>query len=167
MQFVSRFMRLVRWPNLIFIALTQALFHYCIVYNASLSGKSSLPLLLHPFLFWVLCLASVLIAGAGYIINDYFDINIDRINKPQRLILDNGISRRHGLIWHLLLNLAGLALSAWVSMATRNPLILAGNIACVLLLWVYSTTYKRKPLIGNLLIAVLTGWVILVLIVAE
>jgi 4-hydroxybenzoate polyprenyltransferase len=39
-------------------------------------------------------LSSVLIAAAGYIINDYFDLNIDRVNKPDKLVVEKYIRRR-------------------------------------------------------------------------
>ena len=76
MNLVSAFLRLIRWPNLVFIALTQLLFYFCIylpLYNNHQIAKLSL-----------LIVASVFIAAAGYIINDYFDLNIDQVNKPRR-----------------------------------------------------------------------------------
>ena len=44
------------------------------------------------FLFIVI--ASVLIAAAGYIINDYFDLNIDQVNKPDKVVVNLIINRR-------------------------------------------------------------------------
>ena len=73
MPLLSAFLRLVRWPNLVFIGLTQVLFYYIVI----------LPINLAPLLFVCLCAASILIAAAGYIINDYFDLDIDRVNKPR------------------------------------------------------------------------------------
>jgi 4-hydroxybenzoate polyprenyltransferase len=52
-------------------------------------------------------------------------------------------------------------------MQLGNWLVAVGNGVCVILLWVYSTTFKRQLLIGNLVISALTAWVILVLLVAE
>jgi 4-hydroxybenzoate polyprenyltransferase len=115
----------------------------------------------------MLCAASVLIAGAGYIINDYFDINIDQVNKPDKMIVDKLISRRAAIFWHWLFSGIGLLLSAYVSFKLRNPFIILGNVLCVVLLWVYSTTYKRRLLAGNVLISLMTAWVILVMLVAE
>ena len=74
MKLITAFLRLIRWPNLAFIILTQVLFYYCIY--QSLFHSSNIKSLL-----WII-IASVLIAAAGYIINDYFDLNIDQINKP-------------------------------------------------------------------------------------
>jgi 4-hydroxybenzoate polyprenyltransferase len=61
----------------------------------------------------------------------------------------------------------GLLLSFYVSWRLRNPLVALGNLGCVVLLYFYSTTFKRKLLIGNVIISLLTAWVILVLYVGE
>jgi 4-hydroxybenzoate polyprenyltransferase len=61
----------------------------------------------------------------------------------------------------------GLLLSFYVSWRIRNPLVAVGNLGCVILLYFYSTTFKRKLLIGNVIISLLTAWVILVLYVGE
>lgn len=162
MKLIAAFFRLIRWPNLVFIALTQCLFYYFIIIP-------SLPLAyyeqlhkLTPQLFVLLVVASVLIAAAGYIINDYFDINIDQVNKPDKMIVQKIINRRWAIILHLVLTFTGLALSTWVALKTSLIIILA-NIICALLLWVYSTTFKKKLLSGNIIISALTAWTVLVL----
>ena len=167
MQQIGQFFRLLRWPNLVFIIITQVLFHFCVILPSAHGELYSFPLRLDQHLFWFIVLASVLIAGAGYIINDYFDLNIDEVNKPDRVIVNKAISRRMAIFWHALFSLAGAILSGYVSYQLRNPLIIAGNLSCIVLLWVYSTTYKRRLLIGNVLISLMTAWVVLVLLVAE
>lgn len=170
-KLLGAFFRLVRWPNLVFIFLTQLLFYYCI--QLPLHGHryiyiSTAPsIVLTPRLFYLLAISSVLIAAAGYIINDYFDLNIDRVNKPKRLVVDRIIKRRWTILWHWILSGLGLLLSFYVSWKLRNPLIALGNLATVILLYFYSTTFKRKLLIGNIIISLLTAWVILVLYVGE
>ena len=159
MKLIIAFFRLIRWPNLAFIAITQTLFYYCIY----------TPLLfVHPstnsqFLFFILMSASVLIAAAGYIINDYFDIQIDIINKPKRIVINKYIKRRWAIVWHLLLSTIGILLTLFVSFKTGEWLISLINVFCVAILLFYSTTFKRKLLFGNVIIAALTAWVILVI----
>ncbi len=154
MNLFPPFFRLIRWPNLAFIVLTQVLF-YCCIY---------LPLYGQPRTerFLLLVLASVFIAAAGYIINDYFDVNIDRVNKPEKNVVDSVIHRRWAIIWHLALSLAGVVLTAFAAGLSRWYLVPA-NLGCVLLLWFYSTSLKRKLLIGNVVISLLTAWTILIL----
>ena len=147
------FLQLIRWSNLVFIVLTQALFYWCIYYQ--LYGVHDIKR------FILLVLASVFIAAAGYIINDYFDLNIDQINKPDKNVIDRIIHRRWAIIWHLVLSFLGVVLTALAVGKAYWYLVLA-NLACVILLWLYSTSFKRQLLIGNVVISLLTAWTILV-----
>ena len=158
MKTIFAFFRLIRWPNLLFIVITQLLFYYC-VYTPLLI---EFPTLNNQILFILLTIASVLIAAAGYIINDYFDIQIDIINKPDKIVINKFIKRRWAIIWHFIFSALGIGISFYISLKTGQWLIATINVLCVLLLWFYSTTFKRKLLSGNLIIAALTAWVILV-----
>ena len=167
MKLIIAFFRLVRSLNLFFIVLTQALFYYCVIPFAVRNISHLSNPFLQPKLFWLLCLASLLIAAAGYIINDYFDLNIDRVNKPERLVVDTVINRRWAILWHWLLSFTGVIISFYVSWKLNNWVIGLANAGCVFVLMLYSTTFKKKILIGNFIISTLTSWVILVLFLAE
>ena len=160
------FFKLIRSVNLFFIFLTQLLFHYCIIIPQYEYFSGSAPRL-NNALFFMLVLASVLIAAGGYIINDYFDINIDRVNKPERLIVDNLVSRRWAMFFHLILSLVGLALTAFVARSLNNGMLFLLNLISVILLWFYSTIFKKQLLVGNIIISLLSAWVVMVLYVAE
>jgi 4-hydroxybenzoate polyprenyltransferase len=157
MKLISAFLRLVRWPNLMFIALTQILFYYCIY--MPLYGNDGFTKLVY------LLVGSVFIAAAGYIINDYFDINIDQVNKPAKNVVDKVIHRRSAIMWHLVLSFLGILFTALAVRLHLWYLILA-NIATVVLLWFYSTSFKRQYLLGNIVISILTSWTILILFFA-
>jgi 4-hydroxybenzoate polyprenyltransferase len=165
MKLILAFFRLVRTVNLVFIVFTQCLFQYCIVVPAFL--EYGLVPRLTPALFLLLVFASVCIAAAGYVINDYFDLNIDRVNKPEKLVVDKLIGRRFAILWHLGLSFVGVALSFYVGWKINNVIIGFINLGCVVLLWFYSTTFKKNLLVGNVIISLLTAWVVLVLYVAE
>ena len=112
MRLIAAFFRMVRFPNLIFIALTQLLFHQCVLHPIlEQAGKRPL---LDGWLFIFLIAASVMIAAAGYIINDYFDINIDEVNKPHKNVVDHIVSRRWAMLWHFILSAIGILLSIYV-----------------------------------------------------
>jgi 4-hydroxybenzoate polyprenyltransferase len=113
--------------------------------------------------FFLLVFASLCIAAAGYIINDYFDINIDEVNKPHKVVLDRVINRRWAIAWHFILSTSGLILTILALPFFQKWYLLLANILCVALLWLYSTSFKRKLLIGNIVIALLTAWTILLL----
>ncbi len=167
MKLTGAFLRLIRWPNLVFIVLTQVLFYACIVLTSY--QKNQLPgawFLSWP-LFWCLSAASVLIAAAGYIINDYFDLNIDQVNKPNNIIIQRFIKRRWAIFWHLGLSFAGVFITFIISWKIGNWVIGPVNGCTVFLLLFYSTTFKKKFLIGNIIISLLTAWVVFVLYFSE
>lgn len=165
MNLVGAFIKMIRLPNLFFIVLTQVLFHAAIL-DSILLPLGVTPAIDHWNLF-LLITASVLIAAAGYIINDYFDVNIDQVNKPTANVVDKIVSRRWAMAWHFVLSSVGILLSAWVAWRTGFWYILIGNFFCVLLLFGYSVSLKRKLLSGNILISLLTAWVILVIGLSE
>lgn len=167
MKQLKAFFQLIRWPNLLFIAITQLMFHFFVVVPSATGEVYNFPLRLTTPLLMVLCFASLLIAAGGYIINDYFDINIDEVNKPQKVVIGRYFTRRHALLQHMLLSGLGLVLTAYVSYALGNWLLALANVACTVLLWYYSANYKRQLLIGNLIISGMIAWVILVMLVAE
>jgi 4-hydroxybenzoate polyprenyltransferase len=164
MKLAGAFFRLIRYPNLFFIALTQLLFYFTIVVPAFNDFGLQDPLGVEGLA--ILVAASILIAAGGYIINDYFDLNIDMVNKPDKLVVGTFIRRRWAILWHLGFSIAGILLSVVVSMRIQNPMPALFNSATVLLLWFYSTTFKKQLLVGNVVISLLTGWVVLVLYVS-
>jgi len=151
------FLRLIRWPNLLFILLAETLFHFCIykpLYpNAGLEVDTHFYLILLTYLF---------IAAAGYIINDYFDINIDQVNKPKRVVVGSYISRRWVIFWHLLFSVLGIYISTIAFPFKEYWHIHLSNLLTILLLWFYSTNFKKDFLIGNVVISLLTAWSIAV-----
>lgn len=156
---------MMRWQNLLFIVITQFLLHYCIL-QPNLAALSLQPQISNKYLYLII-LASVAIAGAGNIINDYFDVNIDRINKPHKLIVGKYISRRWVIFWHLVMSLLGIICSMYVGMKLNLFWLGLANSFCVLLLFVYSASLKKQFLIGNIVVSALTAWVILILVLPE
>ncbi|MEO6316401.1 MAG: geranylgeranylglycerol-phosphate geranylgeranyltransferase [Chitinophagaceae bacterium] len=167
MKLTAAFFRLIRWPNLFFIVLTQFLFYSCIILPAYYTANTEGAWFLSWPLFWWLTLASVFIAAAGYIINDYFDLDIDQVNKPANIIVQKIIKRRWAIFWHMGLSLAGVLLTFIVSWKIGNWMIGPFNLVAVFLLLFYSTTFKKKFLIGNVIISLLTAWVVFVLYISE
>ena len=159
MRLTAAFLKMIRLPNLIFMALTQVLFQFCIyqpLYKGNIPEGD-----LRSFI--LLLFASLFIAAAGYIINDYFDINIDEVNKPGKMVVDKVINRRWALAWHLMLSTTGLLLTFLALPFAEKWYLVLANIVCVWLLWFYSVSFKKNLLIGNIVIAALTSWTILII----
>jgi 4-hydroxybenzoate polyprenyltransferase len=154
-DFLVGYARLIRWPNLLMIVFTQYLVRIFLIgprndWSAQLQER---------FLF-LISLSTVLIAAAGYIINDYFDVKIDLVNKPQRVVIGRYLRRRKAMIVHQILNvtgcLIGLCVSKWVFVCC---------VVAVSLLWCYSAYFKKKPFIGNFLVAFMSAFSLLILLV--
>jgi 4-hydroxybenzoate polyprenyltransferase len=157
---LAAFLQLVRWPNLVFILLTQLMYRYCIAGSVGVAfNEGRVP----GFLFACIMLASVFIAAAGYIINDYFDLNIDQVNKPEKVIITRALNRRTAIFWHWLLSGSGVVLTGIVSWYTHIYWLMPANFLATVVLWFYSAKFKKSNLTGNILISCLTAWVILVL----
>jgi len=151
------FLRLIRYKNLLIIAVTQYLMRYCII-NPILK-VSGLELQLDHFHFILLVLSTILITAAGYVINDYFDTGTDMLNRPETVLVGKKINRKMAMLIHILLSILGISIGIYLSFKIH---ILALGVAYILasgVLWFYSTTYKRQFLIGNLIVAIFTGMV--------
>lgn len=166
MRLLAHFFTLVRLRNLVFIGLTQSLFYFCIIRPQADNHPGAVASMGIAELA-ILIAASVLIAAGGYVINDYFDRDIDSVNRPETAVLGKRIGRRWGILWHLAFSLSGMALSLLLTLRTDNWLVFLFNSLAVLLLWVYSTDFKRQAIIGNIVISLLTAWVVLVFYVCE
>jgi 4-hydroxybenzoate polyprenyltransferase len=135
-------LRIIRPLNLFLIAILQIVALYSLgEYNY---------LLYNPEKTLYLIASTLLIAAGGYIINDYFDIKIDQINKPDKVVIGISLSRRLAIILHITFTASGLFL-AWLV----NYTTLALAAISALLLYFYSSSYKKQFLIGNLVIAIL------------
>lgn len=149
------FLKLIRPINLVIIALTMysVRFFYFVLGGAHSSNVSE------QFDFSLLVFSTVLIAAAGNIINDYFDVRADRVNRPDRLIITKHMKRRWAIISHWILNLIAFSIAIYLSMRYKTLWYVFIHLLTINSLWFYSSYFKRKPLIGNFLIAGLTALV--------
>jgi len=115
----------------------------------------------------MLVFATMLIGAGGYIINDIFDQKIDAVNKPNRQIIGKKISPKAGIQLYTLLGIFGLLFSGYLSWTIGNlTLILIYPIAWFLL-WTYSHSFKRMPLLGNVIVSLFCAFVPGILMIAE
>ena len=154
-------MRLIRIENLLIIAVTQLCIKYLIFQPINTFSKFT------PFLFFTSLLSTLLIAAAGYIINDYFDVKTDKINRPGSVVIDVVIKRRIAMILHVIFNIIGLILSLYIALVCHNIKLVLIQFVSILLLWFYSTHFKKQLLIGNIIVATLTAIIPLIPLVYE
>jgi len=154
------YLKLIRLPNLLFIALVQFLMRQVILipilqvygFDASMEiGMLSL-----------LIVSSVLIAAGGYVLNDYFDIKIDAINKQNKQVVGNVISRHTAMLLHQVLTGVGVLCGLALAYFARSFTLAFIFIVIPGLLWFYSASYKRQFIIGNLVVAFIVGITVLI-----
>ena len=144
MKKLGAFFRLVRWPNLIITALTMCLVHHCVL------GLPS------TLAFTLLVISMVLIQAGGYVINDIFDVEIDAINKPKKIIVGKIFTEKQSNLFYIVLTIIGLGcgLAASLMANGRNFITI---FACLILLacflYSYSSRYKKKLVVGNLIVS--------------
>ena len=152
-------LRLFRIGNLAMVALTQCLVRFAllipIIGLAEFHSAFALPT------FLGLVLSTVLISAGGYVINDYFDVRMDAINKPEKMVVGRLLKRRDAMFLHLLLTGLGVAIAALVAQSAGHVSLAGIQVLAALLLYGYSQWFKRQLLAGNLIIALLTAMAIL------
>lgn len=159
------FLKLIRFPNLIIVVLTQYLLQYLILIPAFQEAELS-PLLDH-FHFAILVLSTVLIAAGGYIINDLEDYEIDLLNKPQKVIINQYISAKNAWKLYWGISIFGFLISLYLAFYVKNlPLIFIYPTA-VFLLYIYSKSLKKSVLWGNLIVSIFCAFVAGIIIFAE
>lgn len=147
------------------VFLTQWFIWCCVV--VPMKAWNRVPLFLNAPHFLLLSLSTILIAAAGYIINDYFDVRIDIINRPGKVIIGRLISRHWAIALHTALNVIGLLIAVYLGWQLHNFKVVSIQLACTVLLWFYSTTFKRQFVTGNIAVALLTALTVLILAVFE
>lgn len=169
------FFKLIRWQNLLIVVLTMVLMRYAVL--APVLGKigvvlngsgEEVPMCIQFSIidFILLVLATVFLTAGGYVINDYFDIKTDLINKGQ-VIVGTRIPRRQAMMWHNIFNIAGVSIGFYISWKAGYFWLGAMFLVVSGLLYFYSASYKRQFLIGNLVVAILVAMVPLLVVIYE
>lgn len=146
---IESFLRLTRAWNLVIIVFAQ-------YFTAWFLAKADV---VHDLELFLLSLSTVLIAAGGYVINDYYDVKIDVINNPERVVIGKTIHRRFAILLHVALSVMGVLVGLLVSWK-----LAVVNVNSVMVLWFYSNLLKRLPFIGNFTVALLTGCSIAILL---
>ena len=159
------YLKLIRYQNLIFIALIQFVMRQVVL--VPILQTFGFDATMDTSMLFLLITATVLIAAGGYVINDYFDVKIDFINKPDKQIVGNGISRHKAMLLHQILTGLGVGCGLLLAFFARSFTLAFIFIVIPGLLWFYSASYKRQFLIGNLVIAFISAITILIVGIAQ
>jgi len=160
MNKIGAFFRLVRWPNLLITALTMSLVYHCVLMQTS------------TLAFTLLVIAMILIVAGGYVINDIFDKDIDAVNKPEKVIVGKIFSEKQCGVFYWALTIMGLGCGLMASIMVLGKnfyTIFASLLLLACFLYSYSSRYKKKLIVGNVIVslsvafAVFLPWVFQIL----
>ena len=151
MEKVRDYLMLVRWQNLLMTVIVLFVMEKWVatpILCAAYFGEQ-----LPWWLLTLLMLATVLITAGGYVINDYFDVKIDQINRPDRLIVTRSVTKPEAMRLFQVLTAAGIVCGIVASICLRSWVTAVIFVFVPGLLWFYSASYKRQFLVGNLIVA--------------
>lgn len=155
MELFRDIMRLVRWSNLLFLAALIWLMEKWVA--VPILDKAAFGEQLPWYLLLLITLATLGIAAGGYVINDYFDVKIDRINRPDEVVVTRSVSKPVAMRISIVLSSIGALCGLVVAGLLHSLTIAILFILIPGLLWFYSSSYKRLFMVGNLIIALLAG----------
>ena len=149
------FLAATRIPNLLVIGSTQYLTAFFLIsdYPGKMSDIGS-------WSFFLLVVSTVMISAGGYVINDYYDAKVDMINRPEKVVVGTLLRRRLAMVAHLILTLGAITIGFYLDVKVGVV-----HIFSSFFLWYYSNFLRRLPLIGNVIIAFLTGLTLLIVAV--
>jgi 4-hydroxybenzoate polyprenyltransferase len=152
-------LKLIRYKNLLMVLLTLVLTKYAII-NTFTSTSTD-------FQFILVAIAILCITASGYIINDIYDVDTDKINKPTSVFIGNTISKKNGIRAYFILTCVGLILGIYTSYSKGNISYSIFFIGTIILLYWYSKSLKRIAIIGNIVISFLTALSLFIVFIFE
>ncbi len=155
MEQIKDIFRLVRWGNLLFLAALIWVMEKWVV--VPILDRAAFGEQLPWYLLILIALATILIAAGGYVVNDYFDVKIDRVNRPDQLIVTQSISKPTAMRLSICLSAMGSICGVIAAWLLRSMTIGIIFIIVPGLLWFYSSSYKRLFMVGNIIISLLAG----------
>ena len=159
------FLKLVRTKNLFFVVFIQLIMRQVVL--MPILQKYGFEISAIDLNFVLMALATVLMAAGGYVLNDYFDVKIDEINHPDRLIVTNTVSKPKAMLYYQLLTGVGVLLGLLLAFRVNSFTLTFVFIVVPGLLWFYSSSYKRQFLIGNIIVALLAALSVLIVAIVD
>ncbi|MBU6343048.1 MAG: geranylgeranylglycerol-phosphate geranylgeranyltransferase [Bacteroidetes bacterium] len=167
MKAILAIIRLLRLPNLIIVYLTQMI-PYWVVLRPAIKRAGGIPVL-RTATFDLIALATVLTTLAGYVLNDYYDRNIDAINKPGRVVWGKHLPANLGLMSYSGILVLVHLLAFWIDYQLKPPshwpLLVFPGVS--FLLFLYAWQFKCTAILGNMLVSFLCGIVPVILLLPE
>lgn len=156
-HFSMKFLKLVRYQNLLMIAMMQLIFKYGFL------DQQNIPLALNDWQYLLLILTTILLAGGGYLINNIMDKETDLVNKPDDVVIGKYITENNAFNLYIAFNIMGVGIGFYLSNVIEKP---ASSLLFILIsgtLYLYATSLKQSLLIGNVIVAFLTSFTVIII----
>ena len=151
MKLFLSYLRLIRPFNLIMIVFTLYGVRFLFHFSGYTHSGGQVPV--GELCYAIFSLSFVFMAAGGYIINDYYDVAIDKINRPSFVIIGTMVSTRSALTAYWILSILGTLAGFWSCYWAGIPLVAFLFVFYWVGLWFYSYKLKSTFLAGNILIA--------------
>ncbi len=164
------YLKLIRPINLLLTAFAMYAVRWFIIIpllKNCVIGEGHLSPYLNEFWFLILVVSVLCINAAGYIINDFCDVETDKINKPNKVYISQTISFSQASKFYYSINIIGIILGTLVAYQLRSLHLASLQIAAAGLLWLYAMQLKKRPIVGNIAVALLSAIALLMPIFFE
>lgn len=134
-----------------------------LVFRYLFLAQSYVDLALTDFNYILLVIATVCIAAGGYVINNIMDQDTDEIAKPQNRVVGVSISETMAYNWYIGLTIVGVGIGFYLSNVIYKPTFASMFILVATLLYMYATSFKQIPVLGNVLVALMLSTSIIII----
>jgi len=157
-----KWIRLIRLTNIIIIFFSQALVYFGLMKPTFDNYGIKADLDLNEFI--IVFIVTAITTMAGYLINDIFDIQTDQINKAGRNIVGRTVSVKSTKTIYLVLLAAGLLISTYHYIIYDSSILFLSFLIISAVLALYAFRLKGSFLFGNLFVAILSAFVIAIIL---
>ena len=134
-----------------------------LVFRYLFLAQSYVDLALTDFNYILLVIATVCIAAGGYVINNIMDQDTDEIAKPQNRVVGVSISETVAYNWYIGLTIVGVGIGFYLSNVIYKPTFASMFILVATLLYMYATSFKQIPVLGNVVVALMLSTSIIII----
>ncbi|MCU4188396.1 geranylgeranylglycerol-phosphate geranylgeranyltransferase [Flavobacterium sp. HXWNR29] len=152
-----KYLKLIRYQNLLMLAFMQLVFRYLFL------AQSYVDLALTDFNYILLIFATVCIAAGGYVINNIMDQDTDEIAKPQNRVVGVSVTETVAYNWYIGLTIVGVGIGFYLSNVIYKPTFASMFILVATLLYMYATSFKQIPVLGNVVVALMLSTSIIII----
>ena len=158
---MMKWLKLIRWPNLLIVILLFTVFRFYFLEPFGVATSLS------NGQYVLLMLSVMLIMAGGNVINDVYDKTADRINKPGKNLIGIEIKEKHARALYWVLSIIGMLLGYFMGYTVGITMLGSVHLIAFFLLWMYTTDFKHRFLLGNFVVSLLASLVLVCIVLFD